>query len=197
MMSKNIRLAIMYSKKRLFLRILPLLKFMGSIFFEKKYISGKYFENSLIGWKWLLRSILWQKVVGINRHIPWPVSPFIIISDPKNVIFNVDDINNFQTFGNYFQNFKATIHIGKGTFIAPNVGIITINHDPYNLDKYLDGKDVIIGEKCWIGMNTVILPGVELGNYTVVGAGSVVTKSFPEGNAIIAGNPAKVIKKIQ
>ena len=43
-------------------------------------------------------------------------------------------------------------------------------------------------------MNTVILPGVSLGDHTIVGAGSVVTKSFQEGNCVIAGNPAKVIR---
>lgn len=104
--------------------------------------------------------------------------------------------HNFQTFGSYFRNFEAKINIGKGTYIAPHVGIITANHDPSNLEKYLDGKDVIIGKNCWIGMNSVILPGVELGDHTVVGAGLVVTKSFPEGNVIVAGNPAKIIKKI-
>ena len=168
---------------------------MGSIFFEKRYISGKHFEESKSGWKWLLRSILCQKILGFNKHIPWPVSPFIAISDPNNIVFDVNDINNFQTFGSYFQNLKAKIYIGKGTYIAPNVGIITTNHDPYNLDSYLDGKDVIIGEKCWIGMNSMILPGVILGDHTIVGAGSVVTKSFPSGNVVIAGNPAKTIKK--
>ena len=45
-------------------------------------------------------------------------------------------------------------------------------------------------------MNSMILPGVELGPRTVVGAGSVVTKSFPEGDCVIAGNPAKIIKKL-
>lgn len=183
-------------KKRLFSYVLPYIKLIGSLFFEKKYLSGKYFDQSLSGWRWLIRSIFWQKIIGINREIPWPVSPFIQISNPNNIIFDQNDINNFQTFGNYFQNFNAKIYIGKGTCIAPNVGIITANHDLYNIDKHVDGKDVIIGNKCWIGMNAIILPGVKLGDNIIVGAGSVVTKSFPDGNIVIAGNPAKIIKKL-
>jgi acetyltransferase-like isoleucine patch superfamily enzyme len=104
--------------------------------------------------------------------------------------------HNFQGFGNYFQNFSGKIVVGRGTYIAPNVGIITANHDPLDLDKHLPGEDVILGEGCWIGMNSVILPGVVLGPHTIVGAGSVVTKSFIEGNCIIAGNPASVIRKL-
>lgn len=183
-------------KKKIFLYILPYLKLIGSLFFEKKYLSGKYFDQSISGWKWFIRSIFWQKIIGINRKIPWPVSPFIEISNPNNIIFDQNDIHNFQTFGNYFQNFNAKIYIGGGTYIAPNVGIITTNHDLYNINKHMDGKDVIIGNKCWIGMNAIILPGVKLGDNTIVGAGSVVTKSFPDGNIVIAGNPAKIIKKL-
>ena len=59
-----------------------------------------------------------------------------------------------------------------------------------------NGKKVIIGDKTWIGMNSLILPGVVLGPNTVVGGGSVVTKSFPDGHCVIAGNPAKLIKNI-
>ena len=55
-------------------------------------------------------------------------------------------------------------------------------------------KEVRIEDYCWIGINVVILPGVHLGPRTIVDAGSVVTKSFPDGFCVIGGNPAKIIK---
>jgi acetyltransferase-like isoleucine patch superfamily enzyme len=184
------------TKKKMLKFFLPFLRFFSSFFFNKKYLTGKYFDQSLLGWRWVLRSIIWQKIFGFNRHIPWPVSPFIIISNPRNIEFDNNDINNFQTYGNYFQNFEGKIRIGAGTYIAPNVGLITVNHDMHDPDLYQKGEDIILGKKCWVGMNTVILPGVILGDHTVVGAGSVVTHSFPEGQVVIAGNPATIIKKI-
>ena len=99
--------------------------------------------------------------------------------------------------GNYFQAMNSEITIGRGTWIAPGAGIIASNHDIFDPDKRQPGKPVRIGEKCWIGMNAVILPGVELGDHTVVGAGAVVTKSFSEGYCVIGGNPAKIIKYIE
>lgn len=138
-----------------------------------------------------------QKIVGYQRHIPYPVSFRMQVMNWENIIFDVDDIANFQKCGSYFQAAAdAHIYIGKGTCIAGNVGIITANHDLNDLTKAAAGKDVKIGENCWIGMNTTILPGVELGTHTIVGAGSVVTKSFPQGNCVIAGNPAKIIKEL-
>jgi len=184
--------------KPLFFNVVaPILRGFMSLFFDRRYLKGKYFENSVMGYQWCFRSIFKQKILGFNRNIPWPVSPFIVISNFRNIIFDPDDLNNFQGFGNYYQNFAAKIIIGKGSYIAPNVGIITANHDIDNLDSHLPGKDVILGKKCWIGMNSVILPGVELGDHTIVGAGSVVTKSFPEGNCVIAGNPAKIIRYLE
>jgi len=61
----------------------------------------------------------------------------------------------------------------------------------------MEWNDVYIGDYCWIGANAVILLGVHLGPHTIVGAGSIVTKSFPEGYCVIAGNPAKIIKKLE
>lgn len=176
--------------------LLPISKFLGSLFFNKRYLKGKHFDQSTSGWKWVLRSIIWQKIFGFNRRTPWPVSPFVVISNPSNIEFDVDDINNFQTYGVYFQNINGKIVIGKGTYIAPNVGLITSNHDPEDLDSYLDSQNIVLGRKCWIGMNSIILPGVTLGDRTIVGAGSIVTKSFPDGNVVIAGNPAKVIREL-
>lgn len=142
-----------------------------------------------------MKGLINQKVLGSNSSIPWPVVPYLNINHPENIIFDYNDLNNFQMVGCYFQA-HGRITIGSGTYIAQNVGIITGNHDPENLDNHMPPKEIFIGEKCWIGMNSVILPGVSLGARTVVGAGSVVTKSFTEGNCVIAGNPASVIKKL-
>lgn len=79
---------------------------------------------------------------------------------------------------------------------ASNVVIISGNHSVYDQDD-ADLRETIIGDYCWIASNVVILAGVVLGPRTIVGAGSVVTKSFPEGYCVIGGNPAKVIKKLE
>ena len=57
-------------------------------------------------------------------------------------------------------------------------------------------KPVKIGDNVWIGMNSCILPGVEIGNNSIIGSGSVVTKNIPE-NEIWVGNPAKFIRKLE
>ena len=83
--------------------------------------------------------------------------------NPNNIVFDKNDIHIFQSPGTYFNNFSAVIYLGRGVYIAPNVGIITANHDIKNLKSHVPGKDVKIGNYSWIGMNSVILPGVELG----------------------------------
>ena len=168
--------------------------------YDRKYCTGRYFSKRHFGifstgWKWMAADWRACRINQVNTEVPWPVSSAVRVAFPKNIIFHPDDLNNFQSFGIYFQGF-GQITIGHGTYIAPNVGLITSNHDFNDLDAHMEPKPISLGENCWIGMNSVILPGVTLGNKTVVGAGSVVTKSFPEGNCIIAGNPAKVIKQL-
>jgi len=105
---------------------------------------------------------------------------------------------------NFIANFDcvfldaAPIEIGDNCMIGPKTCIFTISHpfDPQERQKGIGiPKKVIIGNDVWIGGNVTILPGVSLGNNVIVGAGSVVTKSFPD-NVIIAGNPARIIKHL-
>lgn len=178
---------------------------VGNIFsvfyYNRKYLKGRYFEGKFKGmcnqgWKWVACDGFSNLFLRSNRNIPWPVSYKVTVTHPENIFFDPDDLHIFHTYGTYFQAIDAKIYIGKGSWIAPNVGLITANHDLVNLDNHTQGKDIVLGKENWIGMNSVILPGVTLGDNTIVGAGSVVTKSFPSGNCVIAGNPAKVIKQL-
>lgn len=167
-------------------------KVILSAFYDKKYLSGKFFDEQRYGFIWA-----WKGIPYSFKHrkngVKWPVSKFTRMPSGFNMEVDPSSLNIFQQPGCYFQNYNATIKIGKDVWIAQNVGIITENHDPMNPDKHLAAKSVTIEDHCWIGMNAMILPGVTLGEYTTVGAGSVVTKSFP-GHCIIAGNPAKILK---
>ena len=103
----------------------------------------------------------------------------------KNVSFGGDVM--------LFEN--STISIGDNTIIAYGVIIHTSTHD-YNdhpmWAKRID-RPVSIGHDVWIGTGAIILPGVIIDNYSVVGAGSVVTRNVPAGS-IVVGNPAKILK---
>lgn len=170
------------------------------LFYDRKYLTGRWFDGKLhglcaSGWVWVTYDAIGRLLLHTNKEARFPVSPKIGVVNPENIIFDPDDLNNFQSSGSYFQA-MGPITIGKGTYIAPNVGLITANHEIGNLDAHTLPKPIVIGKNCWIGMNSVVLPGVTLGNGTIVGAGSVVTKSFPEGNCLIAGNPARKIKSI-
>lgn len=92
---------------------------------------------------------------------------------------------------------QGGIEIGDGSLIGHNTTIATLNHD-FNPDKRanLHPSPVKIGKKVWIGSDCTILPGVEIGDGAVIGAGSIVTKDIP-ANSIAVGNPARVIKQIE
>lgn len=93
----------------------------------------------------------------------------------------------------------GTVSIGNDSFMGPEVVIRTTNHNFWqtNLPIRLQGSEkeapVKIGNDVWIGQRAIILPGINIGNHAIIGAGSVVTKNI-EPWAIVGGNPARIIR---
>ncbi len=108
-------------------------------------------------------------------------------------------------FGNnVYANFNLTlvddthIYVGDCTMFGPNVTVATAGHpiDPELRSKaYQYNMPVHIGRNCWLGAGVVVLPGVTIGDNSVIGAGSVVTKDIP-ANVVAVGNPCKVLREI-
>ena len=105
---------------------------------------------------------------------------------------------------NVYANFNLTlvddthIYVGDYTMLAPNVVIATAGHPilPELREKaYQYNMPVHIGRNCWIGAGALIMPGVTIGDNTVIGAGSVVTKDIP-ANVVAVGNPCRVMREI-
>ena len=91
------------------------------------------------------------------------------------------------------------VKIGNNVTLAS--GTVLLTHDNSVIKCDIDATDyfgkIVIGDFCFVGVRSIIMPGVTLGDHTIVGAGSVVTKSFEDGNVVIAGNPARVICTIK
>jgi acetyltransferase-like isoleucine patch superfamily enzyme len=97
--------------------------------------------------------------------------------------------------GGCYINAADGLWIGKGTIWAPNVAIVSQDHGRDDLTDAPPTNGIRIGRECWLGFGCVIMPGVTLGDRTIVGANAVVTRSFPLGNQVIAGMPARVLKQ--
>lgn len=133
------------------------------------------------------------------RHISSGISPTANISrgakicgDGKNLI-----IEQYASVGINCE-IGSDLFIGEHTMMGPNCIILTQNHyfdsKSCSFDGYVS-KEVKIGKNCWIGRNVIILPGTEIGDYCVIGAGAVLPgKSYPS-YSLIVGNPAVVKKR--
>lgn len=124
---------------------------------------------------------------------------FLIESD-----FNCDYGYNIEIGENFYMNHNgvildcAKVKFGDNVFIGPNCGFYTAIHpiEPKQRISALEAaKPITIGSNVWFGGNVVVLPGVTIGDNSVIGAGSVVTKSIPAG-VVAVGNPCKVLRQI-
>lgn len=92
------------------------------------------------------------------------------------------------------------VTIGSHVNLAQGITVTALNHNFDDSDKRIDEQgvstsQVVIGDDVWIGANAVVLPGVTIGTHSIVAAGAVVTKDVPP-HSLVAGVPAKIIKKI-
>lgn len=121
----------------------------------------------------------------------WLIPPFYT-DFGRNIYFGKNVfVNSACTFMD-----RGGIYIDDEVFIGPKVNLITINHDinPFNRNTTIC-KPIHIEKRVWIGVAATILPGVRIGENSIIGANAVVTKDVPS-NTIVGGNPAKVIKTI-
>lgn len=105
---------------------------------------------------------------------------------------------------NVYANFNLTcvddthIYVGDYTMFGPNVVLATAGHPilpELREQVYQYNIPIHIGKNCWLGAGVVVMPGVTIGDNTVIGAGSVVTKDIP-ANVVAVGNPCRVLREI-
>lgn len=103
-----------------------------------------------------------------------------------------------HVFFNYGLDIGCTksIRIGSYTIIGPMVNMMDTNFHPVDVNDLSYSKEIVISDNVWIGRGVLILPGVTIGQNSVIAAGSVVTRDIPD-NVLAGGSPAKVIREIQ
>jgi len=112
--------------------------------------------------------------------------------------YNIEAGENFYANHNLVILDCAKVTFGDNVFIGPNCSFYTAGH-PIDFEQRNAGLEyahpIIVGNNVWFGGNVVVLPGITIGNNSVIGAGSVVTKDIPD-NVVAVGNPCKVVKNI-
>jgi len=139
-----------------------------------------------------IQTFFFQRILRINSHCKFQVNFTSQVLNPKNIELGRRVRQSFLLSGNCYIQGNNGIKIGDNTIFASNIKIISANHDFKNFSEHTRTDPINIGKNCWIGTGSVILPGVHIGNNTIIGANSTVTKSFGD-NLIIAGNPAKIL----
>ncbi len=123
----------------------------------------------------------------------------VIASENITIVNNCPEVRkSLAVSGGCYIQATHGIEFGSNTIWSFNVTMVTSDHDfdDFRLENSDKSGPIKIGDNCWVGSGVVILPKVTLGAKTIVGANSVVTKSFESGNVVIAGCPAKIIRKL-
>ncbi|KAK5994807.1 Maltose O-acetyltransferase [Cladobotryum mycophilum] len=185
----------------------------------EKMISGMLYESqipALAEGRFRARKLMHK----YNTHFPEDATSESLVQDRENILkqlfgkvgpgayieppLNIDYGCNISIGDSFYSNFNLVIldcglvTIGNRVMFGPFVSIFAATHEVgvqsrRELIEY--AKPVIIGDDCWIGGNTTIMPGVTIGKGCTIGAGSVVTKSIPDFSVAL-GSPARVVKTV-
>ena len=140
----------------------------------------------------LRKEILHQLFKSIGKNV-W-IEPEFKCEFGKNITIE-DDV--YINFGCIILD-CAEVTIGSHTLLGPNVGLYAANHSTDATERINGGcygKPIHIGKNVWLGGDVKVVPGVTIGDSTIIGTGSIVTKDIPS-NVIAVGNPCKVIREI-
>lgn len=159
------------------------------IFFQRKYHT--------LGLGLVVINIIFQRVFRINSGLKWQIHFTSRVSHPAKIKIydyknNASVFLSFSSSGGCYIQANNGIEIHKNVIWAYGVHIISANHSFKDYSIHEKSKPIIIENDVWIGANSVILPKVKIGKFSIIGAGSIVTKDIPS-YSIVAGNPAKVI----
>jgi acetyltransferase-like isoleucine patch superfamily enzyme len=144
----------------------------------------------------LFVNFLFQRILRLNSKAGIQINYTSRVICFQNVKFYKDKktIQSFILSTSYYIQALNGIQIGRNFLFGPGLRMVSSNHDSSDLSKSTSNNPIVIGDDVWFGSNVIILPGVKIANKCIVGAGSIVTKSFLEEGSVIAGNPAKKIK---
>ena len=155
----------------------------------RQYMSGGNSHDPIM----VLGAWFRQRILRRNCRVSWPIHRTTEVKAPDGIQRGTRTPG--LAAGCYLDG-RNGIFLGSNVWIGPHVSLISMNHDAINYEKYLLADPIRIDQDCWLGQGATVLPSVHLGPHTVVGAGAVVTKSFPSGNQLIGGNPAQLIKHL-
>jgi acetyltransferase-like isoleucine patch superfamily enzyme len=158
----------------------------------KKQLREKLGLHAQMPISFYVLDFIFRRLLRHNADTPWPVHHTSTIRHPRAIVRGIDVFPG-DSPGVYI-NADNGIEIGDYTNIGPGVALISANHDVVFNDVRVASPPIRIGHHSWLGYNATVLPGVELGPYTIVGAGAIVTRSFPDGYCVLAGNPARVLR---
>lgn len=163
--------------------------------FERRVAAKKLFRayNQTDDNEIELRMQIMQKLLkNVGKNV-W-IEPDFKCEFGKNITIE-DDV--YINFGCVILD-CAEVTIGSHSLLGPNIGLYAANHSTDATERINGGcygKPIHIAKNVWLGGDVKVLPGVSIGNNTIIGTGSIVTKNIP-ANVIAAGNPCKVIREI-